>query len=97
MIDFRFFIITIVAVFLALGIGILIGVGFGDTVVSETQRDLERSLKGDLDDARERADQDPVRQADRPEARGQDEADEEDEEEAGCGDRPAPEAFKAPG
>lgn len=49
----RYHAVTLIAVFLALGIGILIGVGFGDTVVTSAQRDLEESLKGDLADARE--------------------------------------------
>jgi hypothetical protein len=51
----RYHAASIAAVFLALAIGILIGVGFGDTVVSGTQKDLETSLKGDLEEARDRA------------------------------------------
>lgn len=53
----RYHAASLAAVFLALGIGILIGVGFGDAVVSDTQKNLERSLSGDLDEAREAADE----------------------------------------
>ena len=38
-------------------IGILIGVGFGDDVISGTAENLEESLKGDLEDARDRTDE----------------------------------------
>jgi hypothetical protein len=48
----RYHAASLAAVFLALAIGILIGVGFGDDVVSGTQKSLEKSLKGDLEDAR---------------------------------------------
>jgi hypothetical protein len=41
------------AVFLALGIGILLGVAIGENgIVSDASKDLERSLRGDLDSAR---------------------------------------------
>jgi hypothetical protein len=43
-------------VFLALAIGILIGVGLGHKVVSGTTKNLEQSLKSDLASARGRAD-----------------------------------------
>ena len=43
------------AVFLALGIGVLLGVALGeDGVVSGASKDLENSLRGDLDNARSR-------------------------------------------
>jgi Copper transport outer membrane protein, MctB len=43
------------AVFLALGIGILLGVAIGEEgVVSGASKDLENSLRGDLNDARSR-------------------------------------------
>ena len=43
------------AVFLALGIGVLLGVAIGENgVVSGASKDLERSLRGDLDSARSR-------------------------------------------
>ena len=49
----RYHAASLAAVFLALAIGILIGVGFGDDVVSGTTEDLEESLKGDVEEARE--------------------------------------------
>jgi hypothetical protein len=48
----RYHAASLAAVFLALAIGILIGVGLGDNVVSETRKDLEDSLKANLTDAR---------------------------------------------
>src|SRR5687767_612170 len=53
----RYHAASLAAVFLALAIGILIGVGFGDDVVSGTARSLEESLKTDLEDARAQADE----------------------------------------
>lgn len=45
MIDFRFFIISIVAVFLALGLGIVLGSGFlGDPIIREVERRVDRAL-----------------------------------------------------
>ena len=45
MIDFRFFIISIVAVFLALGIGIVLGSGFfGDPIINEIERQVDDAL-----------------------------------------------------
>lgn len=53
MFDFRYHLISLVAVFLALGIGILLGVTIADTgVVSSAQKNLERSLRDDLHQAR---------------------------------------------
>jgi hypothetical protein len=53
--SFRYHAISLVAVFLALGIGILVGVSIGENgVVSGARRDLEKSLRGDLDNARSR-------------------------------------------
>ncbi|MEK6276883.1 MAG: copper transporter [Actinomycetota bacterium] len=52
----RYHAASLAAIFLALAIGILIGVGFGDDVVSNTSRNLEESLTGDLEAARQRAD-----------------------------------------
>jgi hypothetical protein len=52
MLDFRYHALSLVAVFLALGIGIVLGSSLGDTVVSEANRDLARSLRGDLNTAR---------------------------------------------
>ncbi len=53
----RYHAASLAAVFLALAIGILIGVGFGDSVLSNTKKDLEASLTGDLNAARSRSDQ----------------------------------------
>lgn len=53
----RYHAASLAAVFLALAIGILIGVGFGDDVASGTRENLEESLIGDLEAARERADE----------------------------------------
>jgi len=47
---------SLVAVFLALAIGILIGAEFGGDALSNTRKNLERSLTGNLQDARDRAD-----------------------------------------
>jgi hypothetical protein len=51
----RYHAASLAAVFLALGVGILIGVGFGSDVVTGTAESLEESLGGDLTEARERA------------------------------------------
>ena len=53
----RYHAASLAAVFLALAIGILIGVGFGDDVVSGTTEDLEESLQGDVEDARQQTDE----------------------------------------
>lgn len=53
----RYHAASLAAVFLALAVGILIGVGFGDEIVSDTSRSLEESLQGDLEDARAEADE----------------------------------------
>jgi hypothetical protein len=46
---------TLGAVFLALGIGVLLGVAIGENgVVSGASKDLEKSLRGDLNNARSR-------------------------------------------
>ena len=45
MIDFRFFIISIVAVFLALGLGIVLGSGlFGEPLINEVERRVDNAL-----------------------------------------------------
>jgi hypothetical protein len=49
---FRYHAISLIAVFLALGIGVLLGVSIGDGVLSDASKDLERSLRGDLRNAR---------------------------------------------
>jgi Copper transport outer membrane protein, MctB len=53
----RYHATSLIAVFLALAIGILIGAEFGGDTLNSTRRDLEHSLTGNLQDARERADQ----------------------------------------
>jgi Copper transport outer membrane protein, MctB len=53
----RYHAMSLIAVFLALAIGILIGAEFGGDALTDTRRDLERSLTGNLQDARDRADE----------------------------------------
>ncbi|HEX8066471.1 MAG TPA: copper transporter [Thermoleophilaceae bacterium] len=55
MLDFRYHALSLVAVFLALGIGILLGTTIGDSLVSEANRDIADSLRGDVVDARAEA------------------------------------------
>lgn len=52
----RYHATSLIAVFLALSIGILIGAEFGGDTLSSTRKDLEQSLTGNLQDARNRAD-----------------------------------------
>ncbi len=52
----RYHAASLAAVFLALAVGILIGVGFGSDIVSGTADDLEESLHADLDEARAQVD-----------------------------------------
>lgn len=53
----RYHATSLIAVFLALAIGVVIGATLGDDTISKTRRNLEKSLTGNLEDARERADQ----------------------------------------
>lgn len=53
----RYHATSLIAVFLALAIGILIGAEFGGAALNSTRRELEHSLVGNLQDARSRADQ----------------------------------------
>jgi Copper transport outer membrane protein, MctB len=53
----RYHATSLIAVFIALAIGILIGAEFGSSALNNTRRDLERSLVGNLQDARSRAGQ----------------------------------------
>lgn len=55
MFDFRYHALSLAAVFLALGIGIVLGVTIGDSLVSETEQGIRSSLRGDVSDARDRA------------------------------------------
>jgi hypothetical protein len=52
----RYHAASLAAVFLALAVGILIGVGFGSDIVNGTADDLERSLASDLDRTRAQVD-----------------------------------------
>jgi len=53
----RYHAVSLIAVFIALAIGILIGAEFGGDTLNNTRKDLERSLTGNVQDARDRADQ----------------------------------------
>jgi hypothetical protein len=57
MIDFRYHALSLVAVFLALGIGIVLGVTVGDELVSETDRNLREDLREDVIAARDDAEE----------------------------------------
>ncbi len=52
----RYHATSLIAVFLALAVGILIGAEFGGDALTETRKNLEQSLVGNLQDARSRAD-----------------------------------------
>jgi hypothetical protein len=54
-VDFRYHALSLVAVFLALGIGIVLGVTVGDSLVSEADQNLRDSLRDDVTEAREEA------------------------------------------
>lgn len=53
----RYHATSLIAVFLALAVGILIGAQFGGDALTNTRKDLEHSLVGNLQDARSRADE----------------------------------------
>ncbi|HET6571914.1 MAG TPA: copper transporter [Solirubrobacterales bacterium] len=53
----RYHATSLIAVFLALAIGILIGAEFGGDALTNTRKNLENSLVGNLQDARSRADE----------------------------------------
>jgi hypothetical protein len=53
----RYHAASLIAVFLALAVGILVGAEFGGDALTNTRRDLERSLVGNLQDERARADE----------------------------------------
>jgi Copper transport outer membrane protein, MctB len=53
----RYHATSLIAVFLALAIGIVIGAEFGGDTLTNTRKDLEHSLTGNLQDARERVDE----------------------------------------
>jgi Copper transport outer membrane protein, MctB len=53
----RYHATSLIAVFLALAVGILVGAEFGDDALTDTRRDLESSLVGNLQDERSRSDE----------------------------------------
>ncbi len=53
----RYHATSLIAVFLALAVGILVGAEFGGDALTDTRRDLESSLVGNLQDARSRSDE----------------------------------------
>lgn len=53
----RYHATSLIAVFVALAIGILVGAEFGGDALTRTRKNLERSLTGNLRDAQARADQ----------------------------------------
>ena len=52
----RYHATSLIAVFIALAVGILVGAEFGGDALTNTRKDLEHSLVGNLQDARSRAD-----------------------------------------
>src|SRR3954465_2638434 len=55
MLDFRYHALSLVAVFLALAIGIVLGVTVGDSLVSDAERSLRSGLRTDVENARDDA------------------------------------------
>ena len=53
----RYHATSLIAVFLALAVGIVIGAALGGDTIDNTRENLERSLTGNLQDARDRADE----------------------------------------
>lgn len=53
----RYHATSLIAVFLALAVGILVGAQFGGDALTSTRRNLEHSLTGEVQDARSRADE----------------------------------------
>ncbi len=53
----RYHATSLIAVFTALAIGLVIGAALGGDTIDNTREDLERSLTGNLQDARDRADE----------------------------------------
>lgn len=55
MLDFRYHALSLVAVFLALAIGIVLGVTIGDSLVSDAERSLRGDLRANVENARSEA------------------------------------------
>src|SRR6266480_4379147 len=55
MLDFRYHALSLVAVFLALAIGIVLGVTIGDSLLSDAERSLRSNLRSNVTDARSNA------------------------------------------
>src|SRR6476646_8465043 len=53
----RYHATSLIAVFIALAVGILVGAEFGGNALNNTRKDLEHSLVGNLKDERSRADE----------------------------------------
>lgn len=53
----RYHAFSIIAIFTALAIGIVIGAGFGQDLVSDASEDLEQSLSADLEEANRKSDE----------------------------------------
>jgi len=54
--DFRYHALSLAAVFIALAVGLLLGVAIGDSgLVSSAERDIRQGLRGDVREANERA------------------------------------------
>lgn len=53
----RYHATSLIAVFIALAVGVVVGAALGGDTIDSTRKDLERSLTGNLEDARERADE----------------------------------------
>src|SRR3954447_5879486 len=55
MLDFRYHALSLVAVFLALAIGIVLGVTIGDSLLSDAERSLRSNLRTDVVNAHDSA------------------------------------------
>ena len=51
----RYHATSLIAIFLALAIGVVIGAALGGDTIDNTRKNLEQSLTGNLEDARNRA------------------------------------------